>query len=1232
MNSQRNRGIAIKPEGRDLIEKKRGEKGYSLKKLAELAEIDIKTLNTLLRGEPKDRNTIEAIAKALEISPTDIVDADEWFSQSVNTTQKQEDVNWLEVSHTVLNEQQIRRKASAMGFEVNVHVPLGLVQRKQQQRRDESVPREQVYQLDEEFITKTYEHKDFLQQVISQNSGDKNKNIAIVGEPGAGKTTLLNAIASHIKEENKDLVIVISLANLQGMKLDEYILTKWLPHAMGLSGRNSTPEIENQLINRFYAGNVWLLLDGVDEMGESSSIKALNKISQALTVWVGQARVVLTCRLNVWDASLNNNILPEFDTYKIQEFTPQQVDEFIEEWFKYANNMPRGYELKAELDLRERFKLNIRALVANPLMLSILCEIYQNRHGELPETKTEIFHLYLQHFYDWKPECITKDLTYTLRKQLHEALGRLALAGIDSKYRFQLPESLAVDVMTQELFNLACELGWLNPVNINEKVYAFLHPNFQEYFAALAIDYGHYFLNHVPDNPEDGTYRIFDPQWKEVIMFWMEKMKTDDLHKKEEFKKYVHNFQDNCWGIYKQKASDVICPIDKMAFEMHKENDSLFKSLKEENFNTSNTSLNSEQGADSTLEIEKEPISLLPESDIDSSKKMSELINLLDTRDIDTQKIAAKKIADCITHTNKNVQDSDGYTSPVENIIQTLLTGLEYPHYQSKYEIISILFDIDSSEVFLRLLDSQDRDIRLCAAIRLGELEPNNKKSIETIIDMMESTYPDEKYDPDEDYDLDCNIFYKIVWAINKLRKIQNYDYSQLIENAIDNINTNQHWYIRIYLFEMLREIGIDSPQFIELLKQLISSDDNRYVRAKAAYTLGRIERGNQTVINTLEKLLIEMRDEILDFSCSVTPSDLSQKFAVEIASNLLKLDSSNSTALQSLLYLICGSKYLDFGLECLLDSLEENIDALLKLSGDEIVIVNKSTDNFWFLWTLNFPDNIQIISVTSFSKIHRGKREVLLKNANSYIPFVKEIFKENFASCYQHFSRWFEEDKKWQKILSQWRDQKKKQNPKNSSMNGFEGEQKFIQDNRPTSSIAYEICREFLVCCAENMTYPEFYRAWHGELSPIKNLESQFTDTDSLLTQLQPTDKTYPLILNLQTLQGETDISAISQEICNQIYFTAFTKLTEIPSVNNAPQLKRIIPEITNRLQTEKLALIIKNCEPNQEIVTFCKNLTDVLDIAFITDQPLDAPLKGFPQNQSNLLSAIQNWINEIE
>jgi hypothetical protein len=61
-----------------------------------------------------------------------------------------------------------------MGFELNVYVPLGLVDRKHQPRRssDFSLSPEQgsgFFQLDKEAIIKTYEDDEFLEQVIKQS-------------------------------------------------------------------------------------------------------------------------------------------------------------------------------------------------------------------------------------------------------------------------------------------------------------------------------------------------------------------------------------------------------------------------------------------------------------------------------------------------------------------------------------------------------------------------------------------------------------------------------------------------------------------------------------------------------------------------------------------------------------------------------------------------------------------------------------------------------------------------------------------------------------------------------------------------------------------------------------------------------------------------------------------------------------------------------------------------------
>jgi hypothetical protein len=67
---------------------------------------------------------------------------------------------------------------------------------------------------------------------------------------------------------------------------------------------------------------------------------------------------------------------------------------------------------------------------------------------------------------------------------------------------------------------------------------------------------------------------------------------------------------------------------------------------------------------------------------------------------------------------------------------------------------------------------------------------------------------------------------------------------------------------------------------------------------------------------------------------------------------------------------------------------------------------------------------------------------------------------------------------------------------------------------------------------CTQNMTYPEFYQAWHTQPtnSPIPDRNHpQNTDIPTLLKQLQPTDKTFPVPLNIRALEGETDTSAIA-------------------------------------------------------------------------------------------------------
>lgn len=431
---------------------------------------------------------------------------------------------------------------------MKVYVGLGLVERKQQQRRRGDVPLEEVYQLTEEVITKEYDNDKFLTEVIEPG---KSKRIVIIGEPGAGKTTLQEKIAVWIDDNNKGLPICIPLGGLQGRTLEEYLEQKWLKEALQFIEPDAS-EVEARHIaslqKQFREGKVWLLLDGVDEMAATSPVQALATIKEQLTDWLVEARVVLTCRLNVWDANVTNT-LTGFETYRTLEFKPEQVEDFIRQWFACAEESQRGEELLRKL--QETGRERIQELVRNPLRLSLLCQTsYVLPVDEpLPETKAALYERFTRYFYEWKQE--QHPTTRTERRQLNQALGELAKAGINSTVRFRLGEDLACDVMCEALFDLACRLGWLNLVDreakTDEAVYAFFHPTFQEYFAACAIDDWDFFLPRTHNNynpkPVSEKYRIFEPHWKEVFLLWLGR---EDINRKqkEELIEMLVEFKD----------------------------------------------------------------------------------------------------------------------------------------------------------------------------------------------------------------------------------------------------------------------------------------------------------------------------------------------------------------------------------------------------------------------------------------------------------------------------------------------------------------------------------------------------------------------------------------------------------------------------------------------------------------------------------------------------------------
>ncbi|MFB2934341.1 NACHT domain-containing protein [Aerosakkonemataceae cyanobacterium BLCC-F154] len=455
-------------------------------------------------------------------------------------------------------------------FEVDdLFLPLGLEEHRKPAKQKDISSTEQgsiFYAPYEEENKKRFKDREFFEEVIRKCETPKSqgRRIVIIGEPGAGKTTLLQKIGDEL-QKNKTIPIWISLSRIASKPLSKYLLEDWLRDA-AQALETAPAEWRTALEELLKTGQVCLLLDGADEMivGANERIPLLDIGYQLREGWAQKVRVILTCRLNVWE----NNALEEFDVYRTLNFDyPTQVEQFINNFFnRELIDSQLAKDLKAELQLQT--KARIRDLVKNPLRLSLLCYAWELGIGSLPDTKAELYELFVQAFYRLHELKDSKlKVPFEKQEELKKALGNLSKEALDSKkFRFLLPQSFIERFLgnpndEKSLFWLAIkQLSWLNCVGrIAEKpfenAYAFFHPTFQEYFAALAIDDWHFFLNHVHENPDKGNYRIFESQWKEVILLWLGRQGNITFNnQKETFIKELVNFQDGCSKLYYYQA------------------------------------------------------------------------------------------------------------------------------------------------------------------------------------------------------------------------------------------------------------------------------------------------------------------------------------------------------------------------------------------------------------------------------------------------------------------------------------------------------------------------------------------------------------------------------------------------------------------------------------------------------------------------------------------------------
>ncbi|MBD2024284.1 NACHT domain-containing protein, partial [Leptolyngbya sp. FACHB-711] len=467
---------------------------------------------------------------------------------------------WKEVCRAMLDRQiqsptleYLMAKDGVCIDPAKLFISVGLIERKQKQYRRSDVSSveqgSQLLQPVEDEIVKRFDNEEiFLSEVICNSNTSDNSRLVITGEPGSGKTTLLQKIGDRLYLKGM-FPIWISLGKCGVSPTFEFLSHLLKKNAKPRSVESS--EWEASINALLQTGKVWLLLDGADELTTTGN--SLQMIGEQLKeAWADRVKVVLTCRLNTWDVYA----LPRFKVFRTLAFDYQtpinkyrnQIEAYIYRFFtRDGVDSQLGDALIQQLYLPG--KERIRDSVKNPLRLSLLCYIWESHIGELPDTKAELYRLFVDYYYDLQARKHSEvEIDRTERDTLNSALGEVAKTALDSHdSRFRLRKSQIEDISAMgksdargSLFYKAVQLGWLNYIGTtsekpHEATYAFFHPTFQEYFAALAIDDWSFFLpqTHIDKPMKYGKYRIFEPQWKEVIGLWLGKFDLNDYFKEQ---------------------------------------------------------------------------------------------------------------------------------------------------------------------------------------------------------------------------------------------------------------------------------------------------------------------------------------------------------------------------------------------------------------------------------------------------------------------------------------------------------------------------------------------------------------------------------------------------------------------------------------------------------------------------------------------------------------------------
>lgn len=407
----------------------------------------------------------------------------------------------------------------------------------QVQRWEEELRHEQViykqHSLDETLNN--------FRQVVEEARSDVPR-FFVLGPPGSGKTTLAQYLAWRaanrtLKVRGRQLLPArVSLRRWERFCADaKRSLPEYLAeHYQALPHRPTAQHWQSWL----QRGETLLLLDGLDEVdGRAVFIEAL---IEALSAYP-ECPTIITCRTVSFEQ--HRKLTPDFPVFTLAGLSDESRD-------KYIRAFPAGAHFDADALIAQLNRTpQMRALAANPLLLSIICYVVDDPDGvKLPARRSELYNKAIQKLLTRAKRVeITypggeTDLPLARKRAILERAALMLFANLDQQRQLTFDDASLLIALTKAaeeegyranpapyadalLADLLRNSGLLR--GDVERGYFFLHLTVQEYLTASAIAKAAnesgweiilQFSGRDTSLRQSVDRKAWDPRWQEVII------------------------------------------------------------------------------------------------------------------------------------------------------------------------------------------------------------------------------------------------------------------------------------------------------------------------------------------------------------------------------------------------------------------------------------------------------------------------------------------------------------------------------------------------------------------------------------------------------------------------------------------------------------------------------------------------------------------------------------------